>query len=72
MIHNDIPQPEISSDFTIDDIHKIRLWHYERLKDATHEEIISFYNIGAVAVFIEMGTLQGGTMKGKNTRKKNR
>ncbi|MCL2495062.1 MAG: hypothetical protein FWE98_05335 [Oscillospiraceae bacterium] len=37
MIH-DIPKPEISPAFTIDDIHKIREWHYERLKDATPEE----------------------------------
>ena len=39
MVH-DIPKPEISPDFTIDDIHKIREWHYERLKDATSEEMI--------------------------------
>jgi hypothetical protein len=37
MIH-DIPKPEISPAFTVDDIHKIREWHYERLKDATPEE----------------------------------
>jgi hypothetical protein len=37
MIHN-IPKPELSPDFTIDDIHKIREWNYERLKDATVEE----------------------------------
>jgi hypothetical protein len=37
MIH-DIPKPEISPAFTIDDIHKIREWNYERLKDATTEE----------------------------------
>jgi len=37
MIH-DIPKPMISPDFTIDDIHKIREWHYERMKDATPEE----------------------------------
>jgi hypothetical protein len=37
MIH-DIPKPDISPNFTIDDIHKIREWHYERLKDATLEE----------------------------------
>jgi len=37
MIHN-IPKPEISSSFTIADIHKLREWNYERLKDATPEE----------------------------------
>jgi len=40
MIRNDIPKPDISPDFTIDDIHKIREWHYERLKNATIEERI--------------------------------
>jgi len=38
MIHYDIPEPMISPDFTINDIHKIRFWNYERLKDATIEE----------------------------------
>jgi hypothetical protein len=37
MIHN-VPEPDISDDFTIEDIHKIREWNYERLKDATREE----------------------------------
>ena len=37
MIH-DIPKPDISPAFTIDDIHRIRDWDYERLKDATPEE----------------------------------
>jgi len=37
MIH-EITKPEISPDFTIEDIHKIREWSYERLKDATLEE----------------------------------
>lgn len=37
MIH-DVPKPEISPNFTIDDTHKIREWNYERLKDATVEE----------------------------------
>ena len=37
MIH-DIPKPDISPDFTIEDIHKIRAWNYERMKDATNEE----------------------------------
>ncbi len=34
----DIPKPEISPAFTVEDIHKIREWDYERLKDATLEE----------------------------------
>ncbi|MDR2590758.1 MAG: hypothetical protein LBC71_07225 [Oscillospiraceae bacterium] len=42
MIHN-IPEPDISPDFTIDDIHKIREYHYEMLKDATSEERKKFY-----------------------------
>ena len=37
MIH-EIPVPEISPAFTIEDIHKIREWNYARLKDATLEE----------------------------------
>jgi len=37
MIH-EIPVPEISPAFTIEDIHKIRKWNHERLKDATLEE----------------------------------
>jgi hypothetical protein len=40
MIHYDIPEPVLSPNFTIDDIHKIREWNYERLKDATVEEQI--------------------------------
>ena len=40
MIH-DIPKPELSEDFTLEDIRKIREWDYERLKDATTEEIIA-------------------------------
>jgi len=37
MIYN-VPKPDISPAFTVADIHKIREWHYERLKDATPEE----------------------------------
>jgi hypothetical protein len=37
MIRN-IAEPEISPNFTIEDIHKIREWNYERLKDSTPEE----------------------------------
>jgi len=39
MIHN-VPKPRLSPNFTIEDIHKIREWNYERLKDASVQEII--------------------------------
>ena len=35
---NNRPKPEISPAFTIDDIHKIREWNYERRKGMTLEE----------------------------------
>ena len=35
---SDIPKPKLSPNFTIDDIHKIREWNYERLKNSTFEE----------------------------------
>ena len=31
-------KPTISEDFTIDDIHKIREWHYEQRKEIGMEE----------------------------------
>lgn len=34
----DIPKPELSPAFSVEDIHKVREWSYERLKDATPEE----------------------------------
>ena len=34
----------ISSDFTIDDIHKIREQNYERTKDMTVAEKVAYYN----------------------------
>ena len=46
MIHN-IPKPKVSPNFTIDDIHKIREWNYERLKDATIEERLRDINESA-------------------------
>jgi hypothetical protein len=35
---NETPAPVISPKFTVEDIHSIRVWNYERLKDATPEE----------------------------------
>jgi hypothetical protein len=56
MIHN-VPKPKISPDFTIDDIHKIREWHYECLKDATLEERKEYYHKGSESILRELGLL---------------
>jgi hypothetical protein len=37
MVHN-IPKPDISPNCTVDDLHKLREWHYWCWKDATPEE----------------------------------
>ena len=44
---NNIPVPEISPNFTIEDIHKIRKWHYEKHKGMTNKEIADDINNGA-------------------------
>ena len=43
----------ISLDFTIDDIHKIREYHYELTKNMTIQERINFYNEGGRAFLKE-------------------
>ena len=42
MIHT-VPKPELSPDFTMEDIRKIREWNAEQLKDATPDEVSAFY-----------------------------
>ncbi|MDR0562546.1 MAG: hypothetical protein LBG73_07630 [Spirochaetaceae bacterium] len=54
MIHYDIPEPELSPDFTLEDIHKIRAWSYERLKDATVEEQIADIHSRAAPLIEEL------------------
>ena len=41
-----IAKPVISPDFTIEDIQKIREYHYELTRDMTTQERINFYNAG--------------------------
>lgn len=41
---NNIPKPNISPAFTIEDIHKIREWHYESRKGMTRQEAIDHIN----------------------------
>jgi hypothetical protein len=54
----DVPEPNISRDFTIDDIHKIRAWNYERLKDATREERIEDVQKRAALGFAQIEALR--------------
>ena len=44
----------LSPDFTIEDIHKIREYHYGLTKDMTMQERINFYNEGGRAFLTEM------------------
>ncbi|GMO57438.1 MAG: hypothetical protein Ta2A_02950 [Treponemataceae bacterium] len=57
MIHS-IPKPHISPNFTIDDLHKIREWNYERTKDGTREEYQSLLKKETDAVFQRMEELK--------------
>ena len=40
-------KPNISPDFTVEDIHKIREYHYELTKDMSFEERREFYSQGS-------------------------
>ena len=44
----------ISPDFTIEDIHKIREYHYELTKDMTTQKKINFHNEGGRVFLKEM------------------
>ncbi|GHU89673.1 hypothetical protein FACS189476_08930 [Spirochaetia bacterium] len=54
MIHHDIPKPKLSPNFTLDDIHKIREWNYERLKDATVDEQLADIHKRAEPLTLEL------------------
>ena len=45
-----IAKPIISPDFTIEDIHKIREYHYELTKDMSQQERIDYYNSRGIEV----------------------
>jgi hypothetical protein len=50
--------PKISPAFTIDDIHKIREWNYERQKNMTASERIADTNARAASVIAEIEALR--------------
>ena len=41
---NNIPKPKISPDFTIEDIHKLREWHFECRRGMSPQEVIDHIN----------------------------
>jgi len=42
-----IKKPDISPDFTIEDIHKIREWHYELRKEMGIKKYMEYVKMGA-------------------------
>ena len=50
-----VNKPEISKDFTIDDIHKIREYNYEETKKLTVAEQAAYYKAKAEAFLKEAG-----------------
>ena len=54
----DIPMPDISPDFTIEDIHKIRKRNYERRKHMTIEERCADVNRAAERMMREIEELR--------------
>ncbi len=49
---------EISSEFTIDDIHKIREYNYEMTKNMSFEEMRDYYDKGASVALELMAKLK--------------
>ena len=47
-------KPVLSPNFTIEDIHKLREYHYYLTKDMTPQQRIDFYNEGAAEFEREM------------------
>jgi hypothetical protein len=66
MIHN-IIEPDTSPDFTVNDIHKIREWNYERLKDATKNERIADTRERIAPLLAELGIVRPTRNKGDYT-----
>ena len=57
MIHR-LPEPELSPNFTVEDIRKVRTYNYEVLKDATPEERRNYYKEGAEKFRRDMAELK--------------
>lgn len=59
---NDRPKVDISPDFTIDDIHKIRKANYEFTKNMTVEEKLAYYNDTGKRVHEEIQRLRAARL----------
>jgi len=55
MINYNIPEPKLSKNFTIDDIHKIRYWNHERFKNVATKERIEYYEAQAEDLIKRLG-----------------
>jgi len=55
---NDIPKPDISPNFTIEDIHKIRAWKYEQRKNMTAAEWLADEAVGAQRMLDEVASVR--------------
>lgn len=51
-------KPDISSNFTINDIHKIREYHYELTKNMSSKERAAFYKDGAERVLKDIENIR--------------
>ncbi|MCL2065810.1 MAG: hypothetical protein FWG98_15765 [Candidatus Cloacimonetes bacterium] len=60
------PKLEISSDFTLEDIHKIRDYTYEITKNMTAKELCDYYNKSAEAGFKRIEDLKAERSKKNN------
>ncbi|GHV82914.1 hypothetical protein AGMMS50212_02540 [Spirochaetia bacterium] len=69
MIHYDIPKPKLSHNFTLDDIHKIREWNYERLKDATVEEQLNDIHKRAEPLILELNVQKNSEIIIQNNKR---
>ena len=65
---NDLPKPKISPDFTIEDIHRIREWHYEKRKHMTPEEICEDTRKGAERFLAELNSPRDPAIKAEVKR----
>lgn len=54
---------DISPDFTIEDIHKIREYNYEMTKNMTRQEKMDYYNEGAREVMRILEEMKKETTK---------